>query len=133
MVFEPGSAGDSTIDVARGLAEDEGAEVTVVGVVPEEIGAYRCGVSPHDYRAAVADSVAHDLDQAAARLGEAAERATWSVLIDRADAPLERLCQAGDFDLILLPARRRLLRAAGHPAAARLSRAGRGEVRVIAP
>ena len=133
MLFEPGSAGLATIDAARLLAEDEGAEVTVVSLVPAGTGGDRCGVSPIDYRDAVVGAVARDLEQARMRLGAAGADATFDLLASGMDPPLESWCQAGGFDLILLPARRRFLRSRGHPAAARLSRLDGVEVRVIDP
>lgn len=131
VLFEPGPAGREAIDLGRALAQDEGADLTVVGLVPGGTGGDRCGVSPVAYRDAVTDAVARELDEARSQLGAAAQDATFKLLVEGIDPPLERWCEAGGFDLILLPARRRLLRARGHPAAARLSRLGRAEVRVI--
>jgi hypothetical protein len=81
----------------------------------------------------VKSAVARDLDRARERLGGSAERAAFVLLVDGADQTLEQLARSGGFDLLLLPARRRPLRAAGHPEAFRLQRVAGAEIRIVAP
>ncbi len=133
MLYEHSRAGAATIDVAHDLAELENATLTVVAVAPQAPSGPRCGNSAIEYNEIVADSVARDLDRARERLGGAAGRAAFVLLIDGADQTLEQLAQSGGFDLVLLPARRRPLRAASHPEASRLKRVGGAEIRIVAP
>ncbi len=133
MLYEHSRAGAATIDVAHDLAELENATLTVVAVAPQAPSGPRCGNSAIEYNQVVADSVARDLDRARERLGDAAGRAAFVLLIDGADQTLEQLAQSGGFDLVLLPARRRPLRAASHPEALRLKRVAGAEIRIVAP
>jgi hypothetical protein len=93
----------------------------------------RCGNSALDYNLAIQDSVAGDLDHARAWLGEFGARASYELLIERVSPSLDEFAAAGRFDLVLLPTRRRPIRAPGHPAAERLRRATGAEIQVIAP
>jgi hypothetical protein len=93
----------------------------------------RCGNSALDYNLAVQDAVVGDLDQARAWLEEFGVRASYDLLIDGVSPSLDEFAATGRFDLVLLPGRRRPMRAPGHPAAARLRRATGAEVQVIAP
>jgi nucleotide-binding universal stress UspA family protein len=134
VLYEQGRAGVAAIDLARELAERENAELTVVGVAPQAPSGARCGNSAIEYNEIVADSVAGDLDRARERLGQAAERAAFVLLIDGADQTFEQLAESGGFDLVLLPARRRpLRRGASHPEAARLRLNVGAEVRIVEP
>ena len=133
MLYEQSRAGAAVIDLARELADLEQAALTVVAVAPQAPSGPRCGNSALEYNEAVADSVARDLDRARDRLAGAAERAAFVLLVDGADQTLEQLAQSGGFDLVLLPARRRPLRAAGHPKASRLARVAGAEIRIVAP
>jgi hypothetical protein len=133
VLCEHGRAGAAAIDLAGHLAELDNAVLTVVAVAPQAPSGPRCGNSAVEYNRAVTDSVAQDLDEARERLGSAAERAEFLLLIDGADQTLEQLARSGGFDLVLLPARRRPLRAAGHPDASRLGRIAGAEIRIVAP
>ena len=133
VLCEHGRAGAAVIDLARELAELERATLTVVAVAPRAPSGARCGNSAVEYNEAIADSVARDLDRARERLGGAAERAAFILLVDGADQTLAQLAQSGGFDLVLLPARRRPLRSAGHPQASRLQRVPGAEIRIVAP
>jgi nucleotide-binding universal stress UspA family protein len=133
VVYERTRAGAAAVDQARVLAEREHAIVTVVGVAPQALSGPRCGNSAMEYNEAVADSVARDLDKAAERLGQAAERATLLLLVDGVDQTVEQLARSGGFDLVLLPAHRRPFRKPGHPEAARLSLIAGVEIRIVAP
>jgi nucleotide-binding universal stress UspA family protein len=133
VLCEHGRAGAAAIDLARHLAEFGHAMLTVVAVAPQAPSGPRCGNSAVEYNRAVAESVAQDLDRARERLAAAAERAEFLLLIDGADQTLEQLARSGGFDLVLLPARRRPLRAASHPDASRLGRIAGAEIRIVAP
>jgi nucleotide-binding universal stress UspA family protein len=133
VVFEPARSGAAALELARKLVERHGATLTVVSVAPQGMSGARCGNSPVDYNLAIQDSVAGDLDHARAWLEEFGVGASYELLIDGVSPSLDELAAAGRFDLVLLPARRRLMRAPGHPAAARLLRATGAEIHVIAP
>jgi nucleotide-binding universal stress UspA family protein len=134
VLYEQSRAGIAAIDLARELAERENADLTVVGVAPQAPSGPRCGNSATEYNEIVADSVAGDLDRVRERLGQAAERAAFVLLIDGADQTFEQLAESGGFDLVLLPARRRpLRRGASHPEAARLRLNVGAEVRIVEP
>jgi nucleotide-binding universal stress UspA family protein len=133
VLYEHGRAGAAAIDLARELAEREEAHLTVVGVAPQAPSGPRCGNSAVEYNEVVADSVAKDLDDARERLGQAAERAGFVLLIDGADQTLAQLARSGDFDLVLLPAHRRPFRRRGHPAASELSGVVGAEIRIVEP
>jgi nucleotide-binding universal stress UspA family protein len=132
VVCEPGRSGRAAIDYARQLAEDNPSTVTVVGVAPQAPVAPRCGCAPVDFNAAIRDAAADELEQARQQLKEIGDRTAFELLVEGADPPLEAWSAAAGFDLILLPARRRPLRARAHPQAAALRRTG-AEVRVVDP
>jgi len=130
---EHGGAGAAVIDVARELAQDEHVKVTIVGVAPQAPSGLRarCGPSAFEFNDAVAESVVQDLARARERLGPAAERTSFRLLVE-GDAPsLAEFAAAGEFDLVLLPAHRRPLRAASHPAARHLRHLAETEIRIV--
>ena len=131
ILYEQSRAGTAAIDLARELAEKDGASLTVVGIAPQAPSGPRGGNSAVEYNAAVADSVAHDLEEARHRLAQAAERAAFVLLVDGADQTLEQLARSGGFDLVLLPAHRRPFRKSGHPAAFELSGVPGAEIRIV--
>lgn len=133
ILYEHGRAGAAAVDLAREFVERDGASLTVVAIAPQAPSGPRCGNSALEYNEAVAASVARDLDDARERLGRASERAAFVLLVDGADQSLEQLARSGGFDLVLLPARRRPLRKAGHPAASALSRVAGAEIRIVEP
>ncbi|HUA05226.1 MAG TPA: universal stress protein [Solirubrobacteraceae bacterium] len=132
---EHGRAGAAAIELARDLAERTQASLTIVGIAPHAPsgGRARCANSPVEYNKAVAASVAHDLDEAKNRLGDAAINAAFVLLVDGADQTLEQLTRSGGFDLVLLPGHRRPFRKPGHPAAAGLSGVAGAEIRIVEP
>jgi universal stress protein family protein len=132
VLFEPGRAGTAAIDCARRLAENDQSTVTVVSVVPQAATGSRCGGSALEYNTMLRETAASELEHARERLGEMADRTAFELLVEGADPPLEAWSVAAGFDLILLPARRRPLRAPTHGAAAALRRTG-AEVRVVDP
>jgi nucleotide-binding universal stress UspA family protein len=131
VLYEQSRAGAAAIDVARDLAELDKATVTVVGVAPQAPSGPRCGNSALDYNEAVAESVVHDLERARERLGEWAAHAHFRLLIEGAEPSFAQFASKGAFDLVLLPARRRLLRAAHHPEASRLKQIAGAEIRIV--
>ena len=133
VVCEPARSGGAVLELARELVEGHAATLTVVGVAPQGMPGARCGNSALDYNLAVQDAVARDLDHARAWLEEFGVHASYEVLIDGVSPSLDELAANGRFDLVLLPARRRPMRAPGHPAAGRLRRATGAEIQVIAP
>jgi hypothetical protein len=133
VVFEPGRGGAAVLGLARELSERQGATLTVVSVAPQGVSGARCGSSALDYNLALQDSVVEDLDHARAWLEEFGARASYELLIEHAWPSLDEFAAAGRFDVVLLPARRRPLRAPGHPAAERLRLATGAEIQVVAP
>jgi nucleotide-binding universal stress UspA family protein len=133
VVFEPGRGGAAVLGLARELADREGATLTVVSVAPQGVSGARCGNSALDYNLALQDSVVEDLDHARAWLAEFGVRASYELLIERTWPSLDEFATAGRFDLVLLPARRRPLRPAGHTAAERLRLATGAEIQVVTP
>jgi nucleotide-binding universal stress UspA family protein len=134
VVYERSRAGNAVIDQARELANRNDATLTVVGVAPQAPSGPRCGNSALEYNDVVAESVAQDLDEARQRLGPAAERARFVLLIEGAEPSLVRFATDGGFDLVLLPGHRRPLRSgAHHPEADRLKVSGGAEIRIVEP
>jgi nucleotide-binding universal stress UspA family protein len=132
VLCEQGRSGEAAIDAARHLAESCDATLTVVGVAPQAPSGTRCGNSAIEYNAVVAESVARDLDQARARLGQAANRTTFVLLVEGVDETLEQLARWGGFGRVVLPARHRPLRRAPyHPEASRLELNAGAEVRIV--
>jgi len=132
VLYEQGRAGAAAIDLARELAEDEDAAITVVGVALRAPSP-RCGNSAVDYNQAVAVSVARDLERARWRLGPAAGHARFQLLTEGAGPSFGQFAQAGGFDLVLLPAHRRPFGAVHHPEARRLALSAGGQIRIVAP
>jgi nucleotide-binding universal stress UspA family protein len=132
VLFEAGRAGTAAVDLGRELAEHERAALTVASIVPQAPSGSRCGGTALEYNVMLQDTVASELQQARARLGEAGVRARFELLIEGSDPPLADWVARSGFDLVLLPARRRPLRPLGHPAASRLRRRTLAEVRIVA-
>jgi hypothetical protein len=132
LLFEPGRGGRAALERARELVANDGAAITVVSVAPQAPSGSHCGGSALEYNRAVCDSVADDLHHARAALEEHGIDADYELLIENRP-PLDQFVAQGAFDLVLLPARRRPLRAAGHPAAGRLRHLNGVEVRVVDP
>ncbi len=134
VLCEPGRAGDATLDHAGELARRHDVRLTVVAVAPRAENGPRCGTSAIDYNAAVRSAVAEELDAARGRLAVFGVAVTDQLLIEGEEPSLERFTTEENFDLVLLPARRRwLVRTGRHPAAAILTRVTRAEIRVVEP
>jgi hypothetical protein len=134
-VCEPGRSASKALEVARELVEHESATLTVVNVAPQAAtaGGQCCGMPVRDYNQVVRDAAAEELREAHARLGPIADRVTFQMLVEGTDPPLHEWIAGRDFDLVLLPARRRLIATARHPAAARVRASTTAEVRVVEP
>jgi hypothetical protein len=131
VLYEPGRCGSAALDLARRLVADDGSALTVVTVAPQD-SRICCGAgSAMDYNRAVCEAADDDLREAHELLGPVADQALMKVLVEGKDPPLVTWIAAGDFDLVLLPARRRPLRRAKHPEADELRRLTSAEVRVV--
>lgn len=130
VLFEAGHAGVAAVRVARELAEHGGVTVTAVGFAPQAPTLRGCGPSAAGYNEAVRAAVGHELGQAEELLWPIGSRASCRLLVEGSDPSLEQFAARERFDLILLPAHRRPLRSAKHPAAAALRRTG-AEVRIV--
>jgi hypothetical protein len=130
VVYESGPAGTAALDLARELDLQERAHLTVVAVVPTAASGSRCGGSALEFNAIVKETVANELDGARERLGHAAGRTRYALVVEGEDPPLQEWLAARGFDVILLPARRHFVKP-GHPLAARLRRTTDAAVRVV--
>jgi hypothetical protein len=131
VLYEPGRTGSAALDLAGWLVGDDGSVLTVVGVAPQDTQIC-CGAgSAIDYNRAVCKAVDAELRQARELLGHAGNRASFKLLVQDKDPPLAAWIDAAGFDVVLLPARRRPLRSAKHPAADQLRRSTSAEVRIV--
>jgi hypothetical protein len=131
VVFERARSGAAALELGRELVQRQGATLTVVSVAPQGMSGARCGNSPLDFNLSIQDVVIEDLDYARASLEEFDAHASYEVLIDGVSPSLDEFAAAGCFDLVLLPARRRPMRAPGHPAAKPLRRATSAEIQIV--
>lgn len=131
VLYEPGRAGSAALDLARRLVGDDGAALTIVSVAPQD-RRICCGAgSAIDFNRAVCETAGEDLRQARELLGPVGGRASFKLLVQDKDPPLAAWIAARDFDVVLLPSRRHLLRGAKHPAADRLRRSTSADVRIL--
>lgn len=131
-LYEPGRSGAAALEAARQMAESSSLDLTVIGLAPQTTLVHGCcGMSSREYNRIVRDAAAEELEQARQWLGQTGDGTSFQLLVQGRDPPLEEWIAARDFELVLLPARRRLLRADTHPAAARVRRSTSAEVRVI--
>ena len=134
VLYEQSRGGEAAIDIARELVQRPSATLTVAAVAPQAPSGPRCGNSAIEYNEVVADSVARDLDKARHRLGPAADRARFVLLVEGGEPSLAQFAGDGGYDLVLLPGRRRPLRGGTHhPEAARLRLSGGAEIRIVDP
>jgi hypothetical protein len=124
VLFEPGRSGVAALEQASELAVRAEADLTVVVVAPQVRGGDRCGPSPTDYNAAVRDAAARELQQAVGLLERPGHPTNLALLVEGRDPPLPAWCKRHGFTTVVMPARRRILRAPDHPSSARLRRAG---------
>lgn len=112
VVSQPGRNGAAALARAAELAAAASAQVTVVATAPQSTTSCRnCGgVSPNAYNRAVRDDVAQGLHHTTTLLNLDPNNIEVKLLIEGTDPPLaDWIAQCG-FDLLLLPARRSLLR-----------------------
>ncbi len=132
VLYERGTSGARTLDQARGLIEAQDGQLTVVTVAPRDTRVRGTGISARDYNDAVRDSAQRDLHEARRLLGPLAERIVFEVVVEGGNASLAAWAADGAFNIILLPARRRLFFRGGHPLAATLRKSTAADVRVVA-
>jgi hypothetical protein len=131
VLYEPGRTGSAALDLAGRVVGGDGSALTVVTVAPQDTRIC-CGAgSAIDYNRAVCDAADAELRQARELLGDVGNRASFRLLVQDKDPPLAAWIAAGGFDVVLLPARRRPLRSAKHPAADQLRKSTSAEVRVV--
>lgn len=144
-VYERGASGSRVVDQARELMQAHGegptvvtpaprdtrVRMTVVTLAPRDTRVRGTGVSARDFNEAVRDSAQRELDEARLLFGSLAERVAFDVVFEGGDASLARWAADGGFDVILLPARRRLFSRKGHPLAAALRESTAADVRVV--
>jgi hypothetical protein len=131
VLYEPGRSGSAALNLARRLVAGDDSALAVVTVAPQD-PRICCGAgSAVDYNRAVCEAADAELRDARGQLGPAGERALFKVLVQDTDPPLAEWIAAGEFDVVLLPARRRPLRRAKHPAADQLRRSTDAQVHVV--
>ena len=130
VLYEPGRSGSGALDLAGRLVGGDGSALTVVSVAPQG-RRICCGGSAIGYNRAVCEAVAAELQQARELLGALGDRASFRLLVQDKDPPLAAWIGGGGFDVVLLPARRRPLRGAKHPAADQVRRSTSAEVRIV--
>jgi hypothetical protein len=133
-LHEPGRRGSAAVDLARDLVGHDPWALTVICVAPQDTAARCgrcCGSDPRAFNRAVAEATAEELHEARSRLGQIAESVTFTMLVEGVDPPLADWVAAKKFELVLLPARRRLFSGAGHPEAEPLRAKTSAEVRVV--
>lgn len=131
VLYERGRNGATALFEASEVAARSGAELTVVVLVSQLTASRRCGESPEAYNCALLTAASSELHEAA-HAPSVPDGTRFRLLIEGHDPPLKAWLEQGDFDLMLLPSRRRVLRSPGHPAARRLRHLARCDVRVVA-
>ena len=131
VLYERGKSGSRAIDQARELILARDGQVTVVTLAPRDTRVRGTGVSARDYNDAVRESAQRELAEARRLLGSLAERIVFEVVFEGGNASLVGWAADGAFDVILLPARRRLFSRRTHPFAARLRESTAADVRVV--
>jgi riboflavin biosynthesis pyrimidine reductase len=132
VLYEPGASGARTLDQARELISAQDGRLTVATLASRDTRVRGTGVSARDYNDAVRDSAQRELDEARRLLGPLAEWTVFEVVVEGGNRSLAAWAADGAFDIILLPARRRLFSRAGHPLAAALRDSTTADVRVVA-
>jgi riboflavin biosynthesis pyrimidine reductase len=132
VLYEKGTSGSRTLDQARELIRAQDGHLTVVTVAPRDTRVRGTGVSARDYNDAVHDSAQRELDEARRLLGPLADPIVFEVVVEGGNTSLAGWAADGAFDIILLPARRRLFSRGGHPLAAALRDSTAADVRVVA-
>jgi hypothetical protein len=133
VVSEPGRNGAAALACATALAATSSSQLTIVATAPQTATHCRScgGVSPQAYNRAVCDEVAQDLHRVTTRLNLDADDMNLKLLIEGADLPLADWIAQGEFDLVLLPARRSGLHFRSHPTARLLRDITGADVHVV--
>jgi len=130
-LYERGASSVRAIDHARELIHAQNGQLTVVTLAPKDTRVRGTGVSARDYNDAVHDAAQRELEEARRMLGSLAERIAFEVVVEDGNTSLADWAANGAFDIILLPARRRLFSRRAHPLAARLRESTTAHVRVV--
>jgi hypothetical protein len=133
VLYERGASGSCAIDQGRELVLARDGQLTVVTLAPVDTRVRGTGVSARDYNDAVRGSAQRDLAEALRLLGSLAGRIVFEVVFDGGNTSLTGWAAAHAFDVILLPARRRLFSRLAHPLAAALRKSTTADVRVVGP
>jgi hypothetical protein len=105
VLYEPGRSGAAALDLAGRLVAGDGSALTVVTVAPQDTRIC-CGAgSAMDYNRAVREAADAELREARELLGPVGDRALFKTLVQDKDPPFAAWIAAGDFDVVLLPAR----------------------------
>jgi riboflavin biosynthesis pyrimidine reductase len=131
VLYERGGNGALAIDQALELVEAQDGQLTVVTLAARDARVRGTGVSARDYNDAVRESAKQDLEHARARLGSRAGQIVFGVVVEGGKTSLGSWAAEGAFDVILLPARRRLFSRRTHPLAAGLRGATGADVREV--
>ena len=116
VLYEPGRRGARALDQAAELAARSGSELTVLVVAPQAPAVRGCMPSAAAYNSAVIEAADAELRDAA-HLLDPPDRATrFKMLVEGFDPPLNEWLAEGEFDTVVLPARRRVVRRRRHPA-----------------
>ncbi len=116
ILFERGRAGVAALEAAAALAPPPDCELTVVVTAPQAPQPRCCGPSPQDFNCAVREEAETDIDEAARLLGDRAYGTVFRLLVEGHDPPLAKWAADREFDLALLPGRRRPFGSGRHPA-----------------
>ena len=131
VLYEPGTSGSVAIEQARELVLDRDGHLTVVTLAPVDTRVRGTGVSARDYNDAVRDHAQRELAEARRLLGSLAERIVFEVVSEGGHTSLGGWAADNAFDVILLPARRRLFSRRAHPLAATLRESTAADVRIV--
>jgi hypothetical protein len=133
VIFERGRNGTAALAAASESAVRSGAEITVVVLAPQAPASHGCVPSAAALNCAILDDATLELHEAADMLAAMPLDIRYKLLVDDADPPLQTYVAREHFDLVMLPARRRLLPGARrHPAVRKLRRVAGCDVRVVA-
>jgi hypothetical protein len=134
VLFEPGRNGAAALDAASEWAATSGAEMTVVVLAPQVSASRGCVPSPTALNCAILDTASLELREAAQMVPDLPLNVRYRVLVEHADPPLRKWVEAEQFDVVMLPARRRPFApvAPRHPAVRKLRRIAGCDVRVVA-
>jgi hypothetical protein len=129
VLYEPTERGGRALRTGVEAAAGANVELTVVTLAPQVARSRGCLPSAEPYNWAVREEAELELRAARELVWASGTGATFKVLADDRDPPLEEWVKTAGFELVLLPRHR--LSARGHPAAGRLRRSTTAEVRLV--